>query len=67
MPLKKPEPTHPIRPYPLARLVVVTAGLIAALGLVTASMLYASYEDTLRDQKVTLRNMAIAFDSELVP
>ncbi|NNG24795.1 bifunctional diguanylate cyclase/phosphodiesterase [Telluria aromaticivorans] len=64
MPLTKPEPAHPIRPYPLARLVVVTAGLIAALGLVTASMLYASYEDTLRNQKVTLRNMAIAFAAQ---
>ncbi|MFC0253690.1 bifunctional diguanylate cyclase/phosphodiesterase [Massilia consociata] len=52
------------RPYSLARLVVVTTGLVVALGLVTASMLYASYQDALREQQVTLRNVAIAFAAQ---
>ncbi|WP_084677036.1 bifunctional diguanylate cyclase/phosphodiesterase [Massilia niastensis] len=53
------------RPYPIARLVIVTAGLIAVLGLVTASMLYTSYQETLRDQKVNLRNIAIVFAAQV--
>ncbi|MBQ5940710.1 MULTISPECIES: EAL domain-containing protein [unclassified Massilia] len=61
-------PDHPARsrtrPYPMARLVIIASGLIAALGMVTASMLYASYEDTLRDQKTNLRNIAIIFAAQ---
>ncbi|WP_409268415.1 EAL domain-containing protein [Massilia sp. BHUDP2] len=53
-----------IRPTPLSRLVIVTAGLIAALGLITGAMLYASYQDALREQQVTLRNVAIAFAAQ---
>ena len=53
-----------IRPYPQSRLVIVTAGLIAALGLITGAMLYASYEDALRERQVTLRNVAIAFAAQ---
>jgi diguanylate cyclase (GGDEF)-like protein/PAS domain S-box-containing protein len=59
-----PPPVHKIRPYPLSRLVIVTAGLIAALGLITGAMLYASYQDALRQQQVTLRNVAIAFAAQ---
>jgi len=44
--------------------VIVTAGLVAALGLITGAMLYASYHDALRAQQVTLRNMAIAFAAQ---
>ena len=61
-------PDHPARPrtrpYPMARLVIIASGLIAALGMVTASMLYASYDDTLRDQKANLRNIAIIFAAQ---
>jgi diguanylate cyclase (GGDEF)-like protein/PAS domain S-box-containing protein len=53
-----------IRPTPLSRLVIVTGGLIAALGLITGAMLYASYQDALREQQVTLRNVAIAFAAQ---
>ncbi len=59
-----PAALQPSRPYPLLRLVIVTAGLAATLGLVTASMLYASYQDALREQQVTLRNVAIAFAAQ---
>ena len=54
----------PKRPYSLARLAIVTAGLIAALGFVTAAMLFASYQDALREQQVTLRNVAVAFAAQ---
>jgi len=53
-----------IRPTPLSRLVIVTGGLIASLGLVTGAMLYAAYQDTLRERQVTLRNVAIAFAAQ---
>ena len=64
MPLSDHPARTPIRPYPLTRLVIIAAGLIASLGLVTASMLYASYEDTLRDQRTNLRNIAIVFAAQ---
>ena len=64
MHLSKPAPSPAVRPYPLARLVVISAGLIITLGLVTASLLLASYDDAVRDEKVTLRNMAIAFAAQ---
>ncbi|VXB61827.1 EAL domain-containing protein [Massilia sp. 9I] len=64
MQVPSPRSGHPIHPYPLSRLVIVTAGLIAALGLITGSMLYASYQDALREQEVTLRNVAIAFAAQ---
>ncbi|MEW6760527.1 MAG: EAL domain-containing protein [Pseudomonadota bacterium] len=54
----------PKRPYSPARLAIVTAGLIAALGFVTAAMLFASYQDALREQQVTLRNVAVAFAAQ---
>ncbi|MET0980638.1 MAG: EAL domain-containing protein [Telluria sp.] len=62
-------PPHPpasrgLRPYPLATLVITTAGLILALALLTASMLFASYHDTLDAQKTSLRNVAIAFAAQ---
>ncbi|MCC2974225.1 EAL domain-containing protein [Massilia sp. IC2-476] len=53
-----------IRPTPLSRLVIVTAGLIAALGMVTGAMLYDSYRDALREEQITLRNVAIAFAAQ---
>ncbi|KFI07893.1 hypothetical protein, partial [Massilia sp. BSC265] len=59
-----PPAVRTIRPTPLSRLVIVTAGLIAALGLITGAMLYASYQDALRGQQVTLRNVAIAFAAQ---
>ena len=59
-----PPAVRTIRPTPLSRLVIVTAGLIAALGLITGAMLYASYKDALREQQVTLRNVAIAFAAQ---
>jgi len=52
------------RRYPLARLVVITAGLILVLGMLTASMLLASYNESLRVQQVSLRNIAIAFAAQ---
>jgi diguanylate cyclase (GGDEF)-like protein/PAS domain S-box-containing protein len=55
---------RPLRPYSPARLAFVTAALIAALGLVTGAMLYASYQDALRERQVTLRNVAIAFAAQ---
>ena len=55
---------RPVRPYPLSRLVIVTTGLVVALGLTTAAMLTASYQDALREQQVTLRNVAIAFAAQ---
>ncbi|CAN7593614.1 bifunctional diguanylate cyclase/phosphodiesterase [Massilia sp. LjRoot122] len=64
MPFPHPPRAQPVRPYPLSRLVIVTAGLIAALGLITAAMLYASYQDALREEQVTLRNVAIAFSAQ---
>lgn len=59
-----PRAVRTIRPTPLSRLVIVTGGLIAALGLITGAMLYASYQDALREQQVTLRNVAIAFAAQ---
>ncbi|MFC5462826.1 EAL domain-containing protein [Massilia niabensis] len=50
--------------YPKVNLVVTTAGLILALVLVTASMLFASYHDTLNAEKTSLRNVAIAFAAQ---
>ncbi|RZA33625.1 MAG: EAL domain-containing protein [Lysobacteraceae bacterium] len=64
MQVPPPISVRSIRPYPLSRLVIVTAGLIAALGLITSSMLYASYQDALREREVTLRNVAIAFAAQ---
>ncbi|QOY95066.1 EAL domain-containing protein [Massilia sp. UMI-21] len=64
MPPPTPLTRHTIRPYSPSRLVVVTAGLIAALGLITGSILHASYRDALRAQEVTLRNVAIAFAAQ---
>lgn len=46
------------------RLIVTAAGLIVALGLVTASLLVASYRDTMRIQTTTLRNISIAFSAQ---
>ena len=64
MQVPPPRSVRTIRPTPLSRLVIVTAGLIAALGMITGAMLYASYEDALREQQVTLRNVAIAFAAQ---
>lgn len=64
MQVPPPPALRTIRPTPLSRLVIVTAGLIAALGLITDAMLYASYQDALREQQVTLRNVAIAFAAQ---
>ena len=64
MPAPSSSNARTIRPYRLSRLVIVTAGLIAALGLVTGALLYASYQDALRQQQVTLRNVAIAFAAQ---
>ena len=51
-------------PYSLASLGTLTALLILALVLGTAAMLKVSYDDTLRQQKTTLRNLAIAFSAQ---
>ncbi|MGJ9418615.1 EAL domain-containing protein [Massilia sp. CMS3.1] len=58
--------TPPLRlgPYSLASLGALTALLILALVLGTAAMLNVSYQDTLRQQKTTLRNLAIAFAAQ---
>ena len=58
----KATPRH--GPYPLARLSTVTSLLILALVLGTAAMLFVSYQDTLRQQKTTLRNLSIAFAAQ---
>jgi diguanylate cyclase (GGDEF)-like protein/PAS domain S-box-containing protein len=54
----------PLRPYPLARLVAATTLLIVVLVGATAVMLFVSYQDALRQQKTTLRNLAIAFSAQ---
>ncbi|WP_292044893.1 hypothetical protein [Massilia sp. UBA6681] len=64
MQVPPPRAVRTIRPTPLSRLVIITGGLIAALGLITGAMLYASYQDALREQQVTLRNVAIAFAAQ---
>jgi diguanylate cyclase (GGDEF)-like protein/PAS domain S-box-containing protein len=48
----------------VARLAVLTVGLIAVLGMVTGSMLYASYQDAERDQQINLRNIAVVFAAQ---
>lgn len=55
---------RPLRPYSPRRLALVTAALIATLGLVTGAMLYASYQDALREQQLTLRHVAIAISAQ---
>ncbi len=61
-----PEATPPLRlgPYSLASLGTLTALLILALVLGTGTMLKVSYEDTMRQQKTTLRNLSIAFSAQ---
>ncbi|MDL2356892.1 MAG: diguanylate cyclase, partial [Pseudomonadota bacterium] len=54
----------PLRPYPLGRVVAAAALLILFLIGVTAAVLLVSYEDTVRQQKTTLRNLAIAFSAQ---
>ncbi len=48
----------------VARMVVVTVGLIVVLGVLTASMLLLSYHDAMRAQQASLRNIAIAFAAQ---
>jgi diguanylate cyclase (GGDEF)-like protein/PAS domain S-box-containing protein len=61
-----PRPTPPLRlgPYSLASLGALAALLILTLVLGTAAMLQVSYQDTMRQQKTTLRNLAIAFAAQ---
>ncbi len=54
----------PARPYRLARLLVATALLIATLVAATTAMLTVAYQDALRQQETTLRNLAIAFSAQ---
>jgi diguanylate cyclase (GGDEF)-like protein/PAS domain S-box-containing protein len=51
-------------PYPPASLSGLVVVLILTLVLGTAAMLKVSYEDTMRQQKTTLRNLAIAFAAQ---
>ncbi|QOL49477.1 bifunctional diguanylate cyclase/phosphodiesterase [Massilia litorea] len=51
-------------PYPPASLSALVVLLILTLVLGTAAMLKVSYEDTMRQQKTTLRNLAIAFAAQ---
>jgi len=64
MPVSPPPGTSTLGRIPSSRLVLVTAGLIASLGMVTGAILYAAYQDTLREQQITLRNVAIAFAAQ---
>jgi len=50
--------------YRPRRLIVLTGGLLLAMAAVTASMLYASYNDTLHDRMTSLRNVSIAVSAE---
>ena len=52
------------RPYARTRLVATTALLISVLGLATSAMLYVSYNDALREQQTSLRNLSIAFAAQ---
>ena len=52
------------RPYSLARLVSATALLILILLTATCVMLFVSLQDTLREEKTNLRNLAIAFSAQ---
>ncbi|MET0981381.1 MAG: EAL domain-containing protein [Telluria sp.] len=61
-----PTAVPPLRlgPYSLASLATLTALVVLALVLGTAAMLKLSYDDTLRQQKTTLRNLSIAFAAQ---
>ena len=48
----------------MARLVGATALLILILVTATAAMLYVSLQDTLRQEKINLRNLSIAFSAQ---
>ncbi|MET0983156.1 MAG: EAL domain-containing protein, partial [Telluria sp.] len=63
-PTATPAPPLRLGPYSLASLGTLTALLILALVLGTGAMLQVSHEDTLRQQKTTLRNLAIAFAAQ---
>jgi len=52
------------RPFPLAGLMVITGALILVLGMLTVWMLLLSYDDALRAQKASLRNVATAFAAQ---
>jgi hypothetical protein len=60
----QPEKATTIRPYPLGRLVAATALLILILSAATSAMLLVSYDDTLRQEKTNLRNLALAFAAQ---
>lgn len=64
--IRSSDPTAAPRhgPYSPARLGAVTALLILMLVLGTGAMLFVSYQDTLRQQKTTLRNLSIAFAAQ---
>jgi len=69
MTLRGPSPpatAPPVRvgPYSLVSLAILTGFLILALVLGTATMLKVSYQDTMRQQKTTLRNLSIAFSAQ---
>ena len=46
------------------RLVAATALMISVLGAATSAMLYVSYNDALRAQQTSLRNLSIAFAAQ---
>ena len=52
------------RPYSLAHLVAATALLILILMAATSAMLFVSLQDSLRQEKTNLRNLAIAFSAQ---
>lgn len=57
-------PPRSARPYSFWRLVAVTALLISVLGAATAAMLYVSHGDAVREQKISLRNLSVAFAAQ---
>jgi PAS domain-containing protein len=52
------------QPYSPARMVAATALLILVLSAATSAMLFVSLEDTFRQEKTNLRNLAIAFSAQ---
>nr|WP_314630379.1 EAL domain-containing protein [uncultured Noviherbaspirillum sp.] len=60
-PIKKPETGAPRQKIPQWPLIAVVAALLLLLTAATVAVLVSSYRDTLRQEKVTLQNVATAF------
>ena len=52
------------RPFSLRRLVAATVFMICVVGAATSAMLYVAYEDALREQQTSLRNLSVAFAAQ---